>query len=38
VVEVGGLARTDADSFAEEFDGLVEKMRAATGTAQPNQE
>ncbi|MCA1710196.1 MAG: cytochrome c biogenesis protein ResB [Actinobacteria bacterium] len=28
VVEVGGLARTDPDAFAAEFDELVERLRA----------
>ncbi|MFN2523358.1 MAG: cytochrome c biogenesis protein ResB, partial [Mycobacteriales bacterium] len=28
VVEVGGLARTDPDAFAAEFDDLVERLRA----------
>ena len=30
LVEVGGLARTDADGFTEEFDGLVERLTGAT--------
>jgi len=29
LVEVGGLARTDADGFSSEFPGLVEKLSAA---------
>jgi hypothetical protein len=28
VVEVGGLARTDPDAFAAEFDELVERLRS----------
>jgi len=31
VVEVGGLARTDPDAFAAEFDDLVARLRTATG-------
>ncbi|HVU72162.1 MAG TPA: cytochrome c biogenesis protein ResB [Mycobacteriales bacterium] len=30
LVEVGGLARTDADGFAEEFEGLVQRLTVAT--------
>jgi cytochrome c biogenesis protein len=37
VVEVGGLARTDPDAFAAEFDDLVERLRAQVPAA-PRQE
>jgi cytochrome c biogenesis protein len=30
LVEVGGLTRTDGDGFAEEFSGLVERLRGVT--------
>jgi len=33
VVEIGGLARTDPDAFAAEFDDLVERLRAAVPDA-----
>ena len=33
VVEVGGLARTDAEAFAAEFAGLAERLRERTGAA-----
>jgi len=38
VVEVGGLARTDPDAFATEFDELVARLRETVPPAQPDQE
>jgi cytochrome c biogenesis protein len=35
VVEVGGLARTDPDAFAAEFDDLVERLRAKVPARTP---
>jgi cytochrome c biogenesis protein len=36
VVEVGGLARTDPDAFAAEFDELADRLRVAVPPAQPS--
>jgi hypothetical protein len=42
VVEVGGLARTDPDTFSAEFDELVERLREkvppSTPARSPDQE
>lgn len=38
VVEVGGLARTDPDAFAAEFDGLVGRLRTAIPVSLPVKE
>ncbi len=37
VVQAGGLARTDPDAFATEFDALRTRLRAATGGAAPDE-
>jgi cytochrome c biogenesis protein len=38
VVEVGGLARTDPDTFATEFAALADRMRSAVPPAPPHEE
>ena len=36
VVSVGGLARSDSGNFTTEFDGILERLRAAATVAEPN--
>ena len=36
VVSVGGLARNDSGNFSTEFDGILERLRAAATVAEPN--
>jgi hypothetical protein len=38
VVEVGGLARTDPDAFAAEFDELVGRLRSTVPESAPEEE